>query len=381
MTKFCALCNTELSGKNNSKEHTIPQSIGGRLIVQSFICKKCNEQTGQDWDASLCKQLSEFSNYFNISRERGDVPSCIVSTTKGESFERHADGHFSVAKPLYRKKQTEKGIEVEFSARSDKEMGEFLDKLKQHYPFLNIDEIEKSIIYKSEYPEGSIHYKFSFGSEPEWRSVVKTAFSFAYYSGIPIASCDKALDYLKNDTVKPYGFYSQNIILNRPQGVPLHCVTIWGNPVTKLLMAYVEYFGFLRLLICLSDSYVLTDSFFSFYAINPKTGMQITDLKFNFSFQKEDLSSLYNHEFRSDELISNAMDEIVSHRQQEMTNDERSRVVSTALDKVFKKYGITDDSQLDQLNDEQRKSMSREFEEEMKPWMEHFLGKRWKKSH
>ena len=48
----CFLCKVPLTSENDSKEHIIPQSIGGRKKVKGFICQDCNSTTGQEWDSS-----------------------------------------------------------------------------------------------------------------------------------------------------------------------------------------------------------------------------------------------------------------------------------------------------------------------------------------
>ena len=42
---------------DDSKEHVLPESItyGSSLRVTGFICKKCNNQTGTEWDAEIAK--------------------------------------------------------------------------------------------------------------------------------------------------------------------------------------------------------------------------------------------------------------------------------------------------------------------------------------
>ena len=57
MTKLCALCQTPLTKANRTKEHIIPNAIGGRKKVRNFICKRCNDETGEKWNSALTRQL------------------------------------------------------------------------------------------------------------------------------------------------------------------------------------------------------------------------------------------------------------------------------------------------------------------------------------
>src|SRR3990167_1403499 len=78
--KECAFCASEITEINDSKEHVIPNSIGGRKKVRGFICISCNSSFGQSWDAKLAEQLNWFSLAVGIERERGRSPDEIVQT-------------------------------------------------------------------------------------------------------------------------------------------------------------------------------------------------------------------------------------------------------------------------------------------------------------
>ena len=53
----CAFCAKEFTDSNTSKEHIIPNAVGGRKTVGSFICVDCNNLTGAAWDKELANQL------------------------------------------------------------------------------------------------------------------------------------------------------------------------------------------------------------------------------------------------------------------------------------------------------------------------------------
>ena len=57
----CVLCDTELIGEAQSREHVIPESLGGRKRTSMALCRQCNSTTGHEWDAELERQLRGFS--------------------------------------------------------------------------------------------------------------------------------------------------------------------------------------------------------------------------------------------------------------------------------------------------------------------------------
>ncbi len=71
MNHKCAICNHEIPNNDNNKEHIIPNAIGGRKKLSKFICQKCNNDCGANWDSILTRELSFFSLAFHITRERG----------------------------------------------------------------------------------------------------------------------------------------------------------------------------------------------------------------------------------------------------------------------------------------------------------------------
>lgn len=90
----------KITTKNHSLEHVIPQSIGGRLKVGGFICKRCNEQAGAEWDRPLFDQFHWFSVTLDIKRESGKAPGPIkVNTVDGRTFKLSADGTMVPAIP------------------------------------------------------------------------------------------------------------------------------------------------------------------------------------------------------------------------------------------------------------------------------------------
>lgn len=141
--KFCALCPAEITSKNNSKEHIIPSSIGGRLTVQSFICKSCNEQSGDDWDAVLAAQFNWFSLTVGIKRQsgRGEPPRQLIETVNGKRLLLHADGKMTPEHPVYEKVENGNQTKINIQARTLEEAKDILKKIAKKYPKLDKDKV------------------------------------------------------------------------------------------------------------------------------------------------------------------------------------------------------------------------------------------------
>ncbi len=66
----CYCCNKILNKRNQSFEHIIPNSIGGRLKSARLICRDCNNAYGMTIDAALAKDFENLVTFFNIERDR-----------------------------------------------------------------------------------------------------------------------------------------------------------------------------------------------------------------------------------------------------------------------------------------------------------------------
>ena len=122
MMKICALCDAEITKNNYTREHVIPNAIGGRKKVKGFICKSCNSISGAEWDADLAKKLNPFSLFFRIQRKKGEVPALSFKTTGGEEYILNADGSMSLTKPVCSEQKHENGVKISIKARSKKEI-------------------------------------------------------------------------------------------------------------------------------------------------------------------------------------------------------------------------------------------------------------------
>src|SRR4051812_23932168 len=92
----CVRCACVIDEGNDTDEHVIPNSIGGRLKVRGFICLACNSHTGETWDAVLAKQSNFFCHFFGVARERGEPPSQPIETTAGEKLLIQPGGGFKM---------------------------------------------------------------------------------------------------------------------------------------------------------------------------------------------------------------------------------------------------------------------------------------------
>jgi hypothetical protein len=366
------LCDVPITAANDSKEHIIPNSIGGVLKTKGFICNTCNSSTGEDWDAELAAQLNPLSLFFGITRDRGTTPSQDFKTTAGEQLTLHADGKLSPANPRYKEQEVEAGTKITLSARSMKEARRMLAGVKRKFPQINLEELLANASKVSTYPEGMLGFELSLGGKKAGRSVVKTALALAHSSGIKTDCCNLAREYLRNQEAEAcFGYYYESdLVANRPAGVPFHCVSVSGNPLNGLLLGYVEYFGCQRKVIWLSDTYC-GDAVNKSYAINPVNG-ETLNLSVNLDFTKDDIVKMMNYERLPYDEMQKAFAAVIATGQQKRADAERERVIAQAVDHAFANCGAREG---EIITEEHVQKMTKLLAEKLIPFLLHMMKK------
>ncbi len=215
----CILCNSQITSANDSKEHVIPQSIGGRKKVSGFLCQRCNSKAGETWDAKLASQYNWFAVMLNIKREFNTPPPAnLVKTASGQGYRVHPDGKMSLDKPLVTEERTSNGRRISVTARSLAEARDILKNIQRKYPEVAIEEALASANISTTYLNEPVTTTFEFCGELAGRSIVKTAMAMAFKMGINPRECDFALSYLKDSAATPAfaEFHLRDLVVNRP---------------------------------------------------------------------------------------------------------------------------------------------------------------------
>lgn len=337
----CALCESSLSGKNRSKEHIIPNAIGGRKKTTGFICNTCNNKLGERWDADLAKQLNWFSLALGIRRERGESPKQLVKTVQGGKYWLLSDGTFTPEKSSYTEEDQDGKVKISMTAKTIEEARLRLKGVSRKYPNLDMGKALDALEINSVFLDSPLHVNLSLGGPDAGRSLVKTAFAFASACGVSHSFCDKATQYLLDENLEdiPFGFaYQSDFVQNRPKDKVFHCVSLYGDPQVKKLWSYIEYFGIFRVAVLLSDTY--TGEFKKeIYSVDPIDGNTVgVIVKENIS--AEEFASIWSGNGLNFDNFKAAADyalPIVLERGRDRTLD---RTIREGFDHAAKTLGI-----------------------------------------
>lgn len=368
----CAICTETFGTNGDSSEHVMPAAIGGRLKVKGFICRKCNSAAGSTWDAELVSQLHPMCLLFGVDRERGKTPGLPIITTAGEELVVNPDGGFSLNKPSYSAKVSPEGVKIQIQARSMEEAKRMLTGVKQKYPSVDVDQILASAQVSTSYPKGLVHHSLDFGGEVSGRSIVKSALSMAHHAGIATDACGDALAYLRDPSAPPcFGYYqATDLVADRPQDVPLHCVSVTANPHTGLVLGYAEYFGVQRVVVCLGRRYAGAPVT-ACYAIDPRTGTQL-NLSVELTFGEADIDAIYDYKMIPDGAIQEAFASVMPAALKKKFEAERDRVARDAIEYGFANSGAKPG---EMLTEEHIKALQRLVAQKLTPFILHHLSR------
>lgn len=370
--KYCSLCGVKLIESNDSDEHLLPNAIGGRLKVRGFVCKDCNNETGESWDAELARQLNPLSLILGIKRDRKRVPSQDFPTIGGENLTMHADGSFSPSVPVFSKKKVDEGFEVNLIARSVKEARQMLKGVARKHPRLNVEKVLSEAKEVSSYSNDPLQVSLNFGGPLAGRSVVKSALCLAVKSGVDSRLCGLANDYLlKEDAEACFGYYyERDLVRNRPKDKVIHCVAVEGCQKSNLLLGYVELYSVYKMVVCLSNSYQGKD-FSKSYAINPVEG-EMENVKVDLKFEWNEVKEIYEYKKYSVENARQCFDKVIGMAMQRRHEEERDRVLSSAVEYAFKNCGAEEGEVLER---DHLAKVADLMMERMKPFLLHVLSR------
>lgn len=366
----CALCDVLITTENDTREHVIPNAIGGRKKISGFICDECNNTSGDDWESELASQLNPLNLFFSISRDRGEAPSQQFETTGGDNVSLNVDGSMDIAKPEYKENIHEAGVNINISARSMKEAKHMLKGVKRKYPQVNLEELISNSEERSFYSSDMIKFNLSFGGEKAGRSIVKSALALVVESGISAKECEHAREYLtKSNGEACFGYYyEKDVVLNRPEGIPFHCVYVKGDPKSGQILGYVEYFGVQRMVMALSSKYNGTE-FENSYAINPISGSTL-ELDFDLELTPNDIQESYDYKKIPEGSVEEALAQVIPTGLKSSIEKEKDRVLENAVQYAFQNCGAKEG---EQLTEEHMKKVSSLVYEKLEPFLLHQL--------
>ncbi|MDD2049697.1 HNH endonuclease [Pseudomonas putida] len=368
----CVLCDSPLSDANDSEEHIVINAIGGRYKVSGVLCVKCNNGAGQAWDSALAKDLQSLGLLIGVKRERGVLPSLAVENLDGDQLVLHADGSMSPARASF--SQTPEGsgaMKIELVARSPEEARKILKGVKRKYPNFDLESTIANSGVQSRYSRSPLNFSMEFGGALSGRSLVKSVLCFAVVNGVVAKDCTNARQYLLEDGAEAcFGYwYESDLMLRRPEGVPLHCVAVSNRGTDGQLLGYIEFFGVRRMVVCLAENYSGAPVHAS-YCIDPRNSQRIV-AEFDLGLDRADIQASYSYERIPEGSIERAFDSILRQAVKRSAVRARDQAVDRAVQYAFSNLGVDEGSILTEQDVEKLSGL---IMRELTPYLMHIIG-------
>lgn len=256
--KHCYLCQRELTQRNSSKEHIIPNALGGKLTAR-ILCHDCNNKLGSSCDALLAKSLEFFANRVNHSRSHGKVQPFELKLN-GHPLKALPGGGFKSNPSI--EKIDDKHIRIvaygdDIESATDKIFSNLLKKEKiSQQKYLELKQsIQKQIkVINNPCLEGEVQFNHV------WLGLLKIAINYALTQGISRTALDKAINVLVSGNEAKatpiVNFYYSNELFPSIKGAICHMIHLIGDPETKSLYCLISLYGVLQSIVLLSSQYV-----------------------------------------------------------------------------------------------------------------------------
>ena len=319
-----------------------------------------------------CSSTTSSLHNVGYQAAAGDNRPLNVETTKGEQLLLNPDGSMTIPKTIFAEHDLDNGKEIKIQVRSIEELKKMLPGLKRRYPGLDIDKALKHATPVKEYIDDNLFIPLNFGGDLAGKSIIKSCLALVYKAGRSINDCEHVKEYLLSDGKPCFGYYNEtDVVRDRPSKIFFHCIYVCGNPITKQILAYVEYFGYQRIIACLSSNYD-GPSFFQCYAVDPIEGKQI-NIDIHLECTPRDIEAIYAYEKVNYETTRKALNSLMEVYMQQSKNKSMDNAIKDAEDFAFDNYGA---KPWEKLSEEDRANIIRLFCDRLQPYVLHLLSSR-----
>lgn len=287
----CYISNIQLTKENSSIEHIIPNALGGKLKSKNLISKSINSKLGNSIDSTLVNAIP-IHRLLNLKRERGKNKYLIGKDGSGNKFKilNSKQAIPSHSKPISKKIGDKLRVTLPSS-----QVNQYLKKMKQRYPQINIEEILESAIYNEE-KEVILKLQNGVGSINNidcFRAIVKIATNYYYFFQREYYFINTPIDFIKNSALNTNiisYYYPEKNIGQIEEKELSHIIYLKGDFAERILFCYIELYNVYNFIIVLNSNYD-GNNFQKTYAFDLENQKEIKR-KLNIKMSKKELLSL-----------------------------------------------------------------------------------------
>ncbi|OAA84686.1 HNH endonuclease [Clostridium ljungdahlii] len=334
--KNCYVCGCELTKANQSLEHIILNSIGGKLKSKKLLCKTCNSKFGGNIDDKLAKQLNVFANLLNIKRENGNPQSIkVLDEETNEEYIIEPGGKPARSKPLVKITNDGNEVKINVTARNIIESKRILKQLNKKYNQINVDDWLKNAEVKSN-PISNITLHACFGGKESFRSICKTAVDYYLCTGGIQKFINHLIPYIDGeiDLNVVNFYYSKN---NTPKFKKItHSIIVKGDKKNKILYSYIEFFNVCKFIVLLNGNYT-GKSFIQKYCYDVIKTKEIKDNK-ELDLGLDEITSSLNNNDLPYHRIEEEFGKFLEFWTEKTTKEKTDEIVINAVEEMQTKF-------------------------------------------
>ncbi len=267
--KFCYLCDNILTASNTSKEHVIPDCIGGKL-KSPILHIRCNNDAGANIDALAFEELKFYANFLNHKRDSRKKNQDVEFLFDGKPVKRAADG---VLHSISIKK-TEDGVlrMQSFHTPNSEQEKQNIKQFEKHikncgtkYQWTSEKTGEVIQNLKDELQNGStiinnpgLIHSFKFNKDGLlFLGLLKIAIGYCIHSECRKKYVEQAIQILKSKNFKENHqkinyYYPDNLY---PKDSIYHSLILKGDDKNNLLYCLISIYGVINVFVLLNDNY------------------------------------------------------------------------------------------------------------------------------
>lgn len=193
----CIICDRSFSEVTPSREHIIPNALGGLLVTKLATCVKCNSDSGHKGNAYLVNKFHLLANSLDVIRDRGGHPcASFVDPTNGTEY-KLKPGKAPIKASNIKVNRSASTINFEFSAPNRKEAEHILKLLTK-------DKSQQSPILKStEIPNSkfTMNIGYSYDDDKFLREIARIAVCYARHVEVAINATEPTLQFSRGGNI------------------------------------------------------------------------------------------------------------------------------------------------------------------------------------
>ncbi len=263
MDKNIGMCFACTKNRKLTKEHIIPQAIGGRLKAKLY-CKKCNSEFGRQLDNEISNNFVQFAIILNIKIEGKRKGRRFTQPLEVEDLETKTklvyDGQDLIRKdPIVEIEKESDGKTLKSAnvyARSEKERKKIIGSIKKKFKTSG-----KSKSFQEYHPgPRDTKYNMMFDTKLLRRAVTKIAYSFICHKLPRCVVFSDSFNEVRSYITTGDGSDLACANFAHTQFMsdyirPLHKICVSLNRQDNLVIGYIMLFGIYRYTILLSRNY------------------------------------------------------------------------------------------------------------------------------